>query len=262
MNEQENIDISKLKELIKIIDGIKYEIHNENLDAIKKLNTKNNKKLIEKFHPISGLVEDSLFNSISDKILENDENEKLIYIMEECIFFSNHNETLKHQFSNYVTDYCISKVNDDKINYFDALPLMKVAYSHSPDNPKIVKNFITLINYNLLDLFRKEVIHWGFTVFRDYDRIDDRDRALYKILDWVKDNMSQKFKQNSDALSESIPFILEQLEHTDANISFLTDDKPISDLLRGSLYIDLKSNGISGTDLTIKRILIYLKELS
>ena len=87
MNEQENIDISKFKELINIIDKVKYAIDNENLDLIKKLNTKDNKKLIEKFDHINGLVEDNLFNSISDKILENDENEKLMYIMEECIFF-------------------------------------------------------------------------------------------------------------------------------------------------------------------------------
>ena len=257
MNEQENIDISKFKELINIIDKVKYAIDNENLDLIKKLNTKDNKKLIEKFDHINGLVEDNLFNSISDKILENDENEKLMYIMEECIFFSNHNETLKHQFSNYVLDYCITKVNDEKINYLQALTLMKSAYSHSPDNPKIVKNFITLINHNLVGLCLEEIKNRRFTI-----RYSSKERAIYNILDWVKENMSQTYKENSNEISEVRRDILKQLEHTDAKISFLTDDKPISDLLNGGLYIDLRSNRVTARDVTIKRILIYLKELS
>ena len=62
----------------------------------------------------------------------------LIPVMEECISFSNDNEKLKHQYSNFVTSYCISKVNEQEIDNFKALTLMKGAYLRSQNNPKVV----------------------------------------------------------------------------------------------------------------------------
>ena len=61
--------------------------------------------------------------SLQDKI---DENEKLIPVMEECIEFSSQNEKLKHQYSNYVANYCISKVNDEKIDNLSPYPPAKL----------------------------------------------------------------------------------------------------------------------------------------
>ena len=223
-----------------LIDRVKSAIDNENSAVIKKLNTKDNKKWIEKFDNISSSVEDNLFNSISNKISENDENEKLMTIMEECISFSNHNEKLKHQYSNYVANYCISKVNDEKIDNFKALSLMKGAYLRSPNNPKIVKNFITLIRFNLMD------------ILNDQTR---KTKDIYKILDWVKNNMSQTFKQNSDELSKARREILQQLKKSGADISLFIDDNPLS-----NLHLHL-GQSLNAQGLKMKRVLTYFKEL-
>lgn len=221
-----------------LIDKVKSAINSENSIAIKNLNTKENKQWIEKFDSISELAEDKLFNSISNKISEDDENEKLISVMEECILFSSQNAKLKHQYSNYVANYCISKVNENKIDNFKALSLMKGAYLRSPNNPKIVKNFITLIRFNLMDI------------------LNDRTRKIneiYTILDWVKkNNMSQTYKQNSNELSTARQEILQQLKKAGADIS-LFDESSLSSLLSGH---SLNSQGLK-----MKKVLTYLKEL-
>lgn len=221
-----------------LIDKVKTAIDNENSASIKKLNTQENKRWIEKFDTISSSAEDKLFNTISNKISEDDENENLISVMEECIAFSKQNEKLKHQYSNFVANYCISKVNDEEIDNFKALSLMKSAYLRSPNNPKIVKNFITLIRFNLMDM------------------LNDRTRKtteIYTILDWVKNNMSQTYKQNSNELSTERREILQQLNQAGVDISMLDDDNPLARFNIG--------NSLTSQGLKMKKVLTYLKEL-
>jgi len=221
-----------------LIDRVKSAIDNENSGAIKKLNTKENKKRVEKFDNISSSVEDKLFNSISNKISEDDKNEKLISIMEECISFSNQNEKLKYQYSNYVTEYCIAQVNNKKVSNYKALSLLKGAYLHSPSNPKVVKNFITLIRFNLMDL------------------LNDQARSttqIYAILDWVKNNMSETYKQNSDELSKARRELLQQLQQAGVDTS----------LFDGSVLFSIASqSSLNPHGLKLKKILSYFKDLS
>lgn len=220
-----------------LVDKVIMAINNENSTAIKNLNTKDNKQWIEKFDNISSSVEDKLYNAVSNKISEDDENEKLIPVMEECFSFSNQNEKLKHQYSSFVANYCISKVNDEEIDHFKALTLMKGAYLRSPNNPRVVKNFITLIRFNLMDM------------------LNDRTRKtteIYTLLDWVKNNMSQTYKQNSSELSTARREILQQMKQAGVDIS-LFDDNSFSSLLSAT---SLNSQGLK-----MKKVLTYLKEL-
>ena len=220
-----------------LIDKVKISIGSKNSSTINKLNTKVNRQRIEKFDNISSSVEDKLYNSISIKISEDDENEKLIPVMEECIEFSSQNEKLKHQYSNYVANYCISKVNDEKIDNFKALSMMKGAYLRSPNNPKIVKNFITLIKFNLMDMLNDQT---------------RKTTEIYSILDWVKSNMSQTYKQNSNELSKARGELLQQLQQAGTDIS-LFDDSSFSSILSGH---SLNSQGLK-----MKKVMTYLKEL-
>lgn len=221
-----------------IIDRIKSAINDENLAKIKKLNTKEIKDWVEKFDNISTIVEDSLFNTLANKISEDDENEALIPLMEECILFSKENEKLKHQYSNYVASYCISQVNEDNIDNFKALSLMKGSYLRSPNNPRICKNFITLIRYNLMDMLN--------------DRTN-KTTDIYNILDWVKTNMSKTYKQNASELSNARKEILKQLKEAGVNIS-LFDESPF-----GSIQPFGQSLNADG--LKMKKVLTYLKDL-
>jgi len=220
-----------------IIDRIKSAIESENSATIKKLNTNENKGWINKFENLSTKVEDSLFNTIANKISEDDENEALIAVMEECIAFSINNEKLKHQYSNYVASYCISQVNEETIDNYKALSLMKGAYLRSPNNPRICKNFITLIRFNLMDI------------------LNDRTRKesdISKILDWAKRNMSETFKENSSELSNARKEILGQLKASGVDIS-LFEDNNLASILSGH---SLNSQGLK-----MKKILTYLRDL-
>ncbi|MCB0537947.1 MAG: hypothetical protein KDE33_10540 [Bacteroidetes bacterium] len=223
-----------------LIDRVITAINNGNSIAVKNLNTKDNKQWIEKFDNISSSVEDKIFNAIANKISEDDENEKLIPVMEECFLFSSQNEKLKHQYSNYVANYCISKVNENIIDNFKALTLMKGAYLRSPNNPRVVKNFITLIRFNLMDMLNDQT---------------RKTTEIYKILDWVKNNMSQTYKHNSNELSKARKDILQQLKQAGVDISMLDDDNPLS-----SLNLNF-GQSLNAQGLKMKRILTYLKEL-
>ncbi|MEC4050104.1 hypothetical protein OX284_011735 [Flavobacterium sp. SUN046] len=220
-----------------LVDKVIIAINNENTTAIKNLNTKENKKWIEKFESISSLVEDKIFNAIANKISEDDENEKLIPVMEECFSFSSQNEKLKHQYSNYVANYCVSKVNDEKIDNFKALTLMKGAYLRAPHNPRVVKNFITLIRFNLMDI------------------LNDRTKKttdIYTILDWVKKNMSQTYKENSSELSKERLEILQQMKQQGIDITLFYNN---------SISSILSQTSLNSQGLRMKKVLTYLEEL-
>jgi len=223
-----------------LVDKVITAIKNENSTAIKNLNTKDNKQWIEKFDNISSSVEDKLFNVIANKISEEEVNEKLIPIMEECFSFSSQNEKLKHQYSSYVANYCISKVNNEEIDHFKALSLMKGAYLRSPNNPRVVKNFITLIRFNLMDMLNDQT---------------RKTTEIYTILDWVKNNMSQTYKQNSNELSKARREILQQLKQGGVDISLLDDDNPLS-----RLNLNF-GQSLNAQGLKMKKVLTYLKEL-
>ena len=87
------------------------------------------------------------------------------------------------------------------------------------------------------------------------DILNDRTRKesdIYKILDWVKKNMSQTYKQNSNELSKARREILQQLKQGGVDIS-LFDDNSFSSILSG---VSLNSQGLK-----MKKVLNYMKEL-
>jgi hypothetical protein len=229
-----------------LILRVKSAIEKENLVALKKLNTLSNKKWLGKFDTISEIVEDSLFNAIAQKIDEDDENEELIAIMEQCISISDTQEKLKYQYSNYVASYCISQVNEEIMDNFEALTLMRSAFLHTPNNPKICKNFITLIRFNLMDIINNRT---------------GKANEIYKILDWVKDNVSGAFTQNSNELTNARKEIIDQLKSSGADISLFEEDEvsPFGTIFKKPKVSSHESLNAHG--LKIKRVLSYFRSL-
>jgi hypothetical protein len=223
-----------------IIDKVSSAIKNEKSGTIKNLNTQDNKRWIDKFESVRSIVEDKLFNAISFKISENDENEKLIPVMEECIAFSSQKEKLKYQYANYVVNYCIDKVNNDEMDNFKALSLVRNAYLNSPNNPKVCKNFITLIHFNLMD------------ILNDRTR---RTNEIYTLLDQAKTNMSHTYKQHCSELRNVRKEVLQQLAGAGVDISLFDDNNPLAQLHSAS------GRTLTAEGLKMKRILNYLKEL-
>jgi hypothetical protein len=220
-----------------LIERIESAIDYESLASIKELNTTENIEWLEKFDNVSSALEDRLYNKISAKISENDENKAIIALMEECISISRNNEKLKHQYSNYVASYCISQVNAEKIDNFEALSLMKKAYLRSPNNPRICKNLITLIKFNLMDVLNDRTM---------------KIIEIYKILDWVKSNMSQTYKYNNIELSNTRKEILGQLKANGVDIS-LFEDNGISSIR--------SDNSLNSQGLKMKKVLNYLRDM-
>jgi hypothetical protein len=221
-----------------LTERIKSAILDNNLSAIKKINTKENKGWLENFENIRSTLEDDLYHTIAIKVSEDDENELLIPIMEECMSISSFNDKLKHQYSNYIASYCISHVNKENIDNYKALSLMKSAYLHSPNNPRICKNFITLIRFNLVDILNDTT---------------KKATEIYRVLDWVKSNMSETFKHNTAELSETRKEILGDLKANGVNISLFEENR------FGSILSDesLNSHGLQ-----MKKVLTYLRDLS
>ena len=220
---------SAAKELVaKLLSAI----HNENLNDVKAVVADKQKSLIEEFETIKDSVEDSIYNAFALKIEEDDENEDLIPLMNECIRLTTQNEKLKYQYSSYVADLCISKVNADEINNLKALSLMKNAYLYSKDNTRICKNIVTLIRYNLLDI------------------TNDRTKKIseiYQVLDSIKTNRSITFKRNSTELAKARTDILRQLQKSGVDISQLTSTFSISLTAEGE---------------KLKKVLTYMSALS
>lgn len=190
----------------ELISKLLSAIENENLSSVKSIVADKQKSVIEEFESISDSVEDSIYNAFAIRIKEDDENEDLIPIMNECIKFTNENEKLKFQYSNYVASLCIAKVNADDMSNYQALSLMKSAYMYSKDNSRICKNIITLIRYNLSDYLND-----------DCRNVND----MFSILDTLRKNRSSTFNENNMELRNELKTLDDALKAKGSSVATL-----------------------------------------
>ena len=127
--------------------------------------------------------------------------------MSECIRFNNQNDKLKFQYSNYVAELCISKVNADKMSNFKALSLMKSAYLFSNENARICKNIMTLIRYNLSDFLNDEC---------------ENVKEMFAIIEIIRKNRSKTFSDNNMELRNELKKIDEVLKSKGSSTLLLT----------------------------------------
>lgn len=226
-----------------LVDNLINAITKNDLAQVKLLNSTQNKNLITKFNNINSSLEDRLFNVFTDKIEENDENENLIYLMDHAIMLSQQNEKLKNQYSNYVVNYCIGKVNEEQMDHFTALNLMHKAYLYSPENIRICNNFITLIRFNLMDILNDRTKKSG---------------EIYKILDDVYIKRSASFNQSSSELANTRTEILNQLKMAGVDITLLISSNRAFD----SLLSPTGGHFLTAEGLKMKKVLDYLQKLS
>lgn len=221
----------------ELVDSVRTYIVREDLKAIKEANSDRKKSLIDKFETIKNKIQDSFYTILASKIEDDDESDVLIKFMEEAIKFSPINDKLKYQYSTYVSNYCIGKVNDQEISNFEALVLMKQAYFFSTSNPRICKNIISLIRFNLLDVLN------GHT---------RKQTEIYKCLDEIYLQISDVFKQNTSELIKARQDILRQLKEAGVDISLFEENA-----LSIRFGQTLNSEGEK-----IKRVLSYFKKMS
>jgi tetratricopeptide (TPR) repeat protein len=223
-----------------ILVKLKAAIKNADISKIKTLNSDGNRILLSSYESLKSPLEDAIFNTLSKQIGANGEDRKLIPIMQECIQLSDNNENLKYQYSNYVTDYCIEKRSYHAINNYEALSLMSKAYVYGKNSPKLCKNIVASIKFNLMDILND-----------DTNQQDD----IFAILDWITKNMSQTFKQNSGELYKARREILQKLEKSGEDLSLLKED-PSRDLVEPLVEHLFNAQGPE-----TKRVLTYFRRL-
>jgi hypothetical protein len=225
---------ARAKELVQQVDTA---IQEEDLNVLISINSDRGKLFVEKFDNINSKVEDILFNSIASKIDDKNMNENLIPIMEEVIRFSGKNEKLKHQYANYIANYCIFRVNSGEIDNTDALSEMEKAYLYSPDNPRICSSIITLIKRNLMDVINLQT---------------KKESEIYLLLDEIYSQRSAVFMQESAGLTEARKQILQVLRNAGIDTSLLDD----------AVNASLKREPLNEQGERVKKVLFYLKYMS
>lgn len=200
-------------------------ISNENVKVMRSLANDRRIEFIKKYEGLKTSTQELLYNTISRKIDEDDENELLLEIMEETIKLSPEADKLRYQYSNYVTSYCVSKINDEAIDNLKALSLMKNAYLQSPSNIKVCKNIITLIRFNLLDIMNEGT---------------NKSSAIYSLLNAINSNKSETFKELSHELAKAKKDILGQLTKAGVDIAAIVDNSPFSNTQLTSKGRELK----------------------
>jgi len=228
--------VREYSEAKELLDDLSEAIRDGDILKIKEIRNDNKKELLGKYETIKDKVENILFNDIASRIDDDPENPDLINIIDEVVNISLNNEKLRYQYSTYVSGYCIGKVNNKELNYFEALKLMKKAYLYSPSNPSICRNLITLIKFNLTDILNE-------TTSNQFE--------IYRILDEIYSKRSDVFKQNTAELSNERTEILNVLKKKGVDIRLFESFLPID----------------SGQTLTpqgekMKKVLSYFKKMS
>lgn len=223
---------------LDFISNVSVAIEKDDSDSINALRISDQKQYVEKFDDISSLFDETIYNNITNKISENDNNEKLIYVMGECIHLLKDNQYFKHQYSHYVANFCIRNVNNETLYNHEALSLMVDAYLHSLNDSSICKNLVTLIKFNLMDIVNNRVrerprkdtysslceatdirFRRGNSLI-DFGKFGCPFDVIYPSLDRIIRNMSNTYKENCTELRELRREVLLELKKSGADISF------------------------------------------
>lgn len=159
-------------------------IQHEKLNELKAVATEKKRAIIEKYETINDSMEDTLFHAFTSKIEEDEDNENLILLMEECIRFTKENLKLRAQCSTFIHDYCDSNWRTKPA--VRLLELMIKSIRHNPNNYRAAKSLTILINNNLMDIANDAT---------------NSTSKIYTLIDEVKNIRSQVLK---DALKELI----------------------------------------------------------
>lgn len=213
-----------------------HQIKKEFFTALKSLNTdklieikndSNKKKIVNKYPVFRDAFEEEIFIFFNAKIEEDDENEKLISPLAQSINLFNSGNKLRYQYSNFVTNLTVSKVNADTMTNYKALQNMKNAYFSKMDISRVCVNLVAIIRMNLLDIINDRVTNTA---------------EIYKLLDAIKKEKSTTYKNHCGELTKVRKELLAQ---------FPADARALI----------LAGNNLSAEGLKIRKGLQYMVEL-
>lgn len=231
--------IGKYAQAMALIDDILKAIDSVDLTRLKSLKKDNYYALLGFFLNVRATAEIRMLDRIDALIARMGENEKLIALMEIVLQISPERGKLQYQYANFVANYCVSRVNSNKISNIEALVLMKNGYTNAMENPRICKNLITIIHFNLMDILNENVA---------------QSQKIYELLDDIHKKRSLTFKQCAQELTDARAKILKELKDAGVNTALLLPSQDsIADLL------DTHSLTLQGR--TLKKVLQYFQKL-
>jgi hypothetical protein len=238
VSDDSNVNIKSYAIAKKLIYKAIEAIQNENLDELKLLNSGEKLNYITQYKQIAAKSEELLFKSIASKITNNYNDEHLIPLMKEIIRFSNKSEKLRKQYSIYITNYCIRKINARLISNRKALSLMETAYTYLPDNAGICKNFITIIKFNLFDILNNKT---------------KNATEIYSLLDKIHKERSLTFKHESVELKKAGNNILQELSKKGVDLSLFESKQYLT---------NPTARNVNAQEARARDVLSYFKKMS
>ena len=206
--EMDKSEVGKYSKIFNNINLAEKALIARDLSSLKRISKTKIRKKAYDYKSLSTSIESRFLNILLPMLEKDPLNERMILFMEEAIRISPLIGKLKYQYSNYVANLCVSKVNNDEIIHYRALSLMKNAYLLSTDNPRICRNVVSLIRLNLLD------------VLHDATTVEDE---IYKILDKIHPKRSATFIRESNELANLRSEILDQFNDNGQDISLFTE---------------------------------------
>ena len=242
LNDNRDLWINDYYEAKKTIETLIESITHKNVSKFSEALTDRRKKLIKKFDSLMESIEIKLVDVFNSLIKRYSDDESVLDLFKNAIDFSPTKEKLKYQYAGYAANLCISKINADKMKIYKGLQIMSNAYKMAPNDSRVCSNLIALIRMNILDILNQR---------------SNNASNIYSILDEIKSNRSNSFKNNAGELIKTRNEILNQLP-SDARIAITSGINLNSqgrELKKGLDYL-----GVLGGSSTVKDPLAALRE--
>jgi len=242
LNDNRDLWINDYNEAKKTIETLIESITHKNVLKFSEALTDRRKKLISQFDSLKESIEIRLVDVFNSLTKRYSDDESVLDLFKKAIDFSPTKEKLKYQYAGYAANLCISKINADKMKIYKGLQIMSNAYKMAPNDSRVCSNLIALIRMNILDILNQR---------------SSSASNIYSILDEIKSNRSNSFKNNAGELIKTRNEILNQLP-SDARIAITSGINLNSqgrELKKGLDYL-----GVLGGSSTVKDPLAALRE--
>jgi len=196
LNDNRDLRINDYFEAKKTIDSLIDSINQVDISKFTNSITARRKKLIYKFDTLLESMESRVYDSLNIIAKKKRTDKTVLDLMKKSLNILPNNDKLKHLYSSYASNLCVTLINSDKMTIYKGLQIMSSAYKISPNDLRVCRNIIALIRMNIFDILNDHNTHVS---------------SVYSILDEIKTNRSVTFKNNADELLEARNEILDSL---------------------------------------------------
>jgi len=108
--------------------------------------------LFSEFNTVRDILSNEMYTVLSALEEYKENNENLISLMEDILRILPNDEKIRYQYSNFVSNLCVIKVNSNEYDNYTALKIMFDSIKIVNDNPKACKNLSLLLERNIRDI--------------------------------------------------------------------------------------------------------------